>query len=52
MFYYTCSNCILIYNEYRLYGWHVTLLELTQRSISTLRTPSNVLDLRINLIYQ
>ena len=35
-----------------LYGWHVTVQELIQRSKYTLRTSSNVLVLRINLIYQ
>ena len=49
-----CNKCLnkQTINEYLLYGWHVTVQELVQRSMYTLRTSSNVLVLRINLIYQ
>ena len=39
-------------NEYLFYGWHVTVEKVIQRLIYTLRTSSNVLVLRINLISQ
>ena len=38
---------ILGYNESLLYGWHVTVQELIQRSICALRISSNVLVVRI-----
>ena len=51
MFYYIhVTFCILIHSEYILYGWHVTVLQKEIFQL-TLRTSSNVLVLRIYLIY-
>ena len=41
---------MLMYNEYLLQSGLVALLELIQRPIYTLRTSSNILVLRIDLI--